>query len=741
MLKDCDWSLDRDYKTGSENEPLQFYLDGLANSSEFSLLLGYFSSSAINFLSVGFATFISKGGNMKMVINHLLSSKDKEAIVKANEENTNKIFDLTDIVSLERVLDEYDTHFFECLTYLISEKRIEIKIIKPKYGRGIAHYKSGVFSDGQDSVGYKASCNFTLYGLSENLEELEAFLSWENGRSNKLIKNQLKTIDNYFAEKNEDVEYVPVNGIEVVLKDRFGKKDINELLVQEEQLLHKKMRLISNPKLKKTIAGLLNNIKIIKNTPRFPYSEGPREYQNEAYQNWVRNNYSGVFAMATGTGKTITSLNCVLNEFQITKLYKVIILVPTLVLVEQWKNEALNFNFTNIITVSSKNPSWRQKLSDLKTKDLFDISTSYIIIATYKSFTSDKFQDFIKDLSADEILIADEAHNIGAGNVKSKLAQLKIKKKIGLSATPKRAYDPEGTKEIEDFFNDAEPFTYNFSMEKAIDDGILCQYYYFPKLVSLQDDEMKEYNDISLRIARLFQKAERDQNIKKQFEMLLIKRKSIIHKAKNKFDAFKEIVNELNKSETGLKYTLVYAPEGYHSDDNFIDEEFPEVEDDSRIIDFYSNIVRSISPDTHVAQYISESDGKESLLENFENGKIDVLLSMKCLDEGVDIPRAEQAIFCSSTGNPRQFIQRRGRILRTHSNKNFAKVHDLIVIPLVEYGSKNFESEKKIVEKELERVVHFAYMAINKYEALEGLRRICEYYGLNLDTIHLKLKN
>ena len=323
MLKDCDWSLDRDYKTGSENEPLQFYLDGLANSSEFSLLLGYFSSSAINFLSVGFATFISKGGNMRMVINHLLSSKDKEAIVKANEEDINKVFDLTDIVSLERVLDEYGTHFFECLTYLISEKRIEIKIIKPKYGRGIAHYKSGVFSDGKDSVGYKASCNFTLYGLSENLEELEAFLSWENGRSNKLIKNQLKTIDNYFAEKNEDVEYVPVNEIEVVLKDRFGGKDIKELLVQEEKLIKNKKSLMTNPKLKKTIAGLLNNIKTIKNTPRFPYSEGPREYQNEAYQNWVRNNYSGVFAMATGTGKTITALNCVLNEFQNTKLYKV----------------------------------------------------------------------------------------------------------------------------------------------------------------------------------------------------------------------------------------------------------------------------------------------------------------------------------------------------------------------------------------------------------------------------------
>jgi len=305
MLKDCDWSLDRDYKTGSENEPLQFYMDGLANSNEFHLLLGYFSSAAINLLSVGFATFISKGGIMKMVINHLLSEKDKEAIQKAeNLENTNKVFDLTDVVSLGRVLDDYDTHFFECLAYLIAEKRIEIKVIKPKNGKGIAHYKSGVFCDGSDSVGYQASCNFTLYGLSENLEQLEAFLSWENGRSNKLIKKQQKLIDGYFTESDDDVEYISVEDIEVVLIDRFGKKDINELLVQEEHLLKKKQNLISNPKLKKTISKLFEDIETIRRTPRFPYSQGPREYQNIAYQNWVQNNYMGIFAMATGTGKT-----------------------------------------------------------------------------------------------------------------------------------------------------------------------------------------------------------------------------------------------------------------------------------------------------------------------------------------------------------------------------------------------------------------------------------------------------
>src|SRR5690606_596986 len=192
MLRDCEWSIDRDYKTGSENEPMQFYLEGLANSSEFHLLLGYFSSAAINLLSVGFATFISKGGKTRMVINHLLSEKDKEVVEKGLNENTSKVFDLTDIVTLGRILDEYDTHFFECLAYLIAKKRIEIKVVKPKNSGGIAHYKSGVFSDGENSIGYKASCNFTLNGLSENLEELEAFLSWENGRSNKLIKKQMK---------------------------------------------------------------------------------------------------------------------------------------------------------------------------------------------------------------------------------------------------------------------------------------------------------------------------------------------------------------------------------------------------------------------------------------------------------------------------------------------------------------------------------------------------------------------
>lgn len=301
-----------------------------------------------------------------MVINHLLSEKDKDVLLRADQANVSRVFDLTDVVALGRALDEYDTHFFECLAYLISEKRIEIKVIKPKNGKGIAHYKSGVFSDGVDSIAYKASCNFTLFGLSENLEELEAFLSWENGRSNKLISKQLWQIDDYFTEKDQDVEYIPVSDVEVVLKDRFGKKDINELLVQEEQLLQKKMSLISHPTLKKTIAKLFHDIELIRKTPRFPYSEGPREYQINAYDNWVANNFKGMFAMATGTGKTITALNCLLNEYQKTKTYRAIITVPTTALVDQWKKECSKFNFKNVIAVSSKE-NWDSDLAFFNT--------------------------------------------------------------------------------------------------------------------------------------------------------------------------------------------------------------------------------------------------------------------------------------------------------------------------------------------------------------------------------------
>lgn len=731
MLKDCDWSIDRDYKSGTENEPMQFYLEGLANSSEFQLLLGYFSSAAINLLSVGFATFISKGGKMKMVINHLLSKKDKEAIKKSeNFDSSNKVFDLYDVVSLGKILDDYDTHFFECLAYLIAEKRIEIKVIKPKDGKGIAHYKSGVFCDGEDYVGYKASCNFTLFGLSENLEELEAFLSWENGRSNKLIKKQLKVIDNYFIEKDDDVEYLSADEIEVAIRDKFRKKDIDELIVQEEELIKKKMSLIKNRKLKETIIKLHDEIDKIRRNPKFPNNGKPRDYQIAAYESWLRNGSKGIFAMATGTGKTITSLNCLLSEFQRYKTYKAIILVPTTALLEQWKKECLKFNFRNIITISSKE-NWGDNLAFFNTATKL-IDTSFIVIVTYASLGKPKFQSHFKQLPKDTLFIADEVHNLGSQGILKLLPGIHLEKRIGLSATPYRKFDEGGNEAIENFFNDKSPYVVSFSMKQALDLGWLSQYTYYPHLVSLNEEELKEYIKISRQLLMHIDPKTHVYKKSTFVDMLLLARKRIIHKAINKIAAFKEILISEFASKGNLKYTLVYVPEGLEPDYSKTDID-TDTEDDISLINEYTKAVRATDDSLMVRQYTANSKNREQILKEYEEGKVHVLTSMKCLDEGVDVPRSELAIFCSSTGNPRQFIQRRGRVLRIHNDKVHAVIHDLVVVPEIRIEESNYDMERNLVIKEIERVVDFSNLAMNKMDTYESLKKVLNYYNINLN--------
>jgi superfamily II DNA or RNA helicase len=734
MLRNCSWSQDRSYKTGSENEPFQFYLDGLANSSTFNLLLGYFSSSAISLLSIGFATFISKGGKMKMVINHLLSDTDREILCKVEDNSFDiPVFDLADIVSLRRTLDEYNKHFFECLAFLIAEKRIEIKVIKPKNGKGIAHYKSGVFSDGIDHVGYMASCNFTLYGLSENLERLEAFLSWEDKRSSNFIQQQLVTIDNYFNEVDIDVEYLATNDIEFVIKEQFGNKDINELLVQEEVLLEKKAMFYSNPRLKKTISNLNKEIHAIKNEPRFPYSEGAREYQINAYKNWVANNFKGLFAMATGTGKTITSLNCLLKEYQKLKIYRAIIIVPTTALVDQWKKECAKFNFKNIIAVSSRE-NWNNDLAFFNTASRL-INTSYIVIVTYASLPKLKFQSYFKQLPNDTVLIADETHNLGSKGLLKLLPTIHLDKRIGLSATPHRKFDEIGNQIIQDFFNDRPPYVVSFSMEEALNIGWLCEYTYYPHIVKLNDLELDKYKELSIQLLRmgLFDNETGIFKSTPEIEMKLLERKRIIHKAANKLGLFKQILRNEYEKRQNLKYTLVYVPEGNEA--NYEEIDFSsETDFEKSLINEYTRAVSDTDQSIMVKQFTAETNNREEVLKKFKDGNIHVLTSMKCLDEGVDVPRSELAIFCASTGNPRQFIQRRGRVLRVHKDKSHATIHDLVVVPEVSDES-TFEMEKGLVKKELERVVDFSNLALNKTYTYNTLKNILQYYNLDFNDL------
>ena len=743
MLKDVQWSEDGTYAPQGEHKPIEFFNNALKNSYLFDLELGYFNSAAINVLSFAFATFIRNGGIMRMAINHIVTEKDKHAIQAGEQGNVEPPLDITNIEELTKVLDEYGEHFFRCLAYLIQEHRILIKIIRPKGTNGLAHTKRGMFSDGDTIVSFSGSANFTLGGFINNREEITlSFSTSPDPLIQKRIANRKDDFNKLISGLDESVEYLSTADLESALSERYGKQEIEDLLDVEKKLKEYKKEHADNS------AIIFDEIDgSFRGKPCFPYGN-PRNYQQQACIKWKNNKQKGLFAMATGTGKTLTSLNCLLRIYKVYGYYKAVILVPTITLVNQWEQECKRFLFSQIVKISSKNRLWRQELDALKAKETFNLSgiePSYIIISTYASFARENvFYDlmsFPSKAMKQTLLIADEAHNMGAGRILDRLDGIKYLRRIGLSATPERQFDEKGNRALLEFFgcrNDE--YTFEFSMQEAIEKGYLCRYEYYPHLVQLTDNEMNEYLRISQQLYKFFNHEDGGFPASSSDDIcmrLLLKRKRVIHKAANKEDIFRTIVKQRYKEKGDLKYTLVYVPEGNHPDDYEADRfiEAESVLDDNeadRIIDTYTEIVRNISPTTTVKKFTSGIKERNSVLEDFASGRLEVLTSMKCLDEGVDVPRSELAIFCASTGNPRQFIQRRGRILRNHPDKHKAVIHDLVVAPVVSSSDECFAMEQSLLRNELKRVRDFATMSENADFAYTELEEVLSYYGLSL---------
>ena len=736
MLREVEWPNSGVYRSGTQKEAVEFYVDAFQQSNRLDLLLGYFSTTAIKLLSVGIASFIAKGGSMRIVINHVLTQKDKDLI--SGDVYSAKQIDLTDVSKLSSALSSYDSHFYECLAYLIREGRIEFTVIAPSDGAGIAHYKSGCFyDDSGDSVYFKGSCNFSFNALINNLEEIDITRSWVNDGLEK-VQSQIEYFELILMDKLDVVKTIDASNIEVAIQEQFGNKDINDLLESEirlqEDVINEYAVINSSSRQEKAINKIKEKSEVILSTPRFPYPSGPFPYQSDAYENWLKNDYQGMFAMATGTGKTVTSLNCLLNEWRKSGVYRALILVPTIALVNQWKEECNDFNFRNVSTVSSKS-KWESDLKDVLMLSSFS-DNSFIVISTYASFVSKRFKQLMDMFPEDVLLIADEAHNVGASQIIKEFKKLKIRRRIGLSATPERIYDDESNSEINKIFNDSHPYIVSFTMEEALKRGSLCSYKYFPVLVELTDSEYSKYFDISLQIARIF--AAENGNVKENEELkkLLMIRSSIINKAANKLPAFKKIIADIYSENGKLEYMLVYAPEGSLPEE--LQEVFEDNSEDLKIIDEFTRAIRDVAPEIYVSQYTSNSKNRPSMLEQYSTGDINVLTSMKCLDEGVDVPRSEFAIFCSSTGNPRQFIQRRGRVLRKHPDKTMATIYDLVVVPHIhEYEDDEeftlFNSvNRKLLKKELKRVYDFSSLALNSTYTEDTLQKHLDYFELKL---------
>ncbi len=444
-----------------------------------------------------------------------------------------------------------------------------------------------------------------------------------------------------------------------------------------------------------------------------------RGYQHEAVQAWVNNSGQGILNMATGTGKTITSLLAAshLASLQDDSL-ALIVAAPYQHLVDQWKADLNDFAASPILAYESRT-TWTDSLTAQITEYNSGVRDLLTVITTHKTFSSGHFQDIIDRLNgARTMLIADEVHHMGAPHLRSSLTQ-NIRARLGLSATPQRWYDDEGTKALTEYFSNGVVFEYG--LEEAIKNGYLAEYYYVPHVVELTEEEQEEYLALSRSIGKRLASAsgdigDADSQEDETLKQLLFKRARLVGSAENKIPLLKQLL-----IETGLEdihHTLVYSGDGTIAGGS--DETVRQLE---AITDLLGN---DLGLKIHQFTYEENQQKRERLLNEFEVGELQALVAIRCLDEGVDVPATQTAFILASSSNPRQFIQRRGRILRTHPGKDHAIIHDFIVAPptKVRKSGENsiFSLERNLVQKELQRVSTFAESARNHPDArLRGI--------------------
>jgi superfamily II DNA or RNA helicase len=440
-----------------------------------------------------------------------------------------------------------------------------------------------------------------------------------------------------------------------------------------------------------------------------------RDYQKDAIRKWFTANGRGVFQMATGTGKTLTALAAVAKMAEIYERQRkpllAVVVAPQLDLVDQWKGEAERFGVQPLCCYDSAR-SWTEAASAL-TIGLAARTTGFgMLITTNATLMREPFRELLARHNVPFVFVADEAHNLGAASSLAALPE-SAGHRMALTATPERWFDPAGTQALVEYFGDP---VIELGLADAIRMGALCEYDYYPVPVRLTEHESQLYSELSQRIGRLFAMGAEpegaDDDGGTQLARLLQRRAQLLAHAHGKLDALRDQL----LPRAGDRWQLIYCAEGTPPQGG------------ARQID---EVQRMVGADLKIPShpYTSEEsrDDRQSILSRFKRGDLRALVAMRCLDEGVDVPDARRAFILASTTNPRQFIQRRGRILRRSPEKSVAEIVDFIAVP---DGHVDMELERRLLRRELARFADFAATARNAGEALATMRPIRETYAL-----------
>lgn len=655
--------------TGYQDPLEDFFVPLLKNCTNYDVAIGYFTSSWLRDAAEGIATFALQGGTSRWVISHKLSKEDADVILSPNfssaeiEEN---------LLGLIKNIEENPR---QELCALISCGIIKFKISIPKSnGINMFHAKFGVAADTQgNKVAFSGSYNLTGAAKS-NWEHINIF------RTNQFHdKERVTELNDRFNRLWSDTDPLfmtiePSHEFLERIKDAAGSK------IDEFKALNKKTIVL-------------------------------RDYQKIAVQEWGKNMGRGIYAMATGSGKTITALTTIktlLEKFKEKKMPLVIVIVlPLKHLLDQWFKESLDFGFQPIKCYESSD-TWRKKFAERMGLLTSTGNGHFMPMVTNATFGSEHFQNEMRKIEIPMMFVADEAHNMGSAKAIKNLPE-NANFRLGLSATLERHNDSAGTNSLLDYFGG---IVYEFTLEEAISNGFLTPYKYHPHLCLMTHDEYEEYLELTEEIKNEYKKGEQSETESKEYARLQGKRADLISGVESKLIILKDLLNTAVKSSSVSK-SLIYCGSR-------------KGEDDRRHIERTVKTIGDMGIKIRKFTARESMDERKTILDLFSKGELEVIAAIKCLDEGVDIPATRTAYILASTTNPREHVQRRGRVLRKSEGKEYAIIHDFLVAP-----PSDFSDEHSMLSKELTRAKEFSELAVNKEHVITVLQELADDNGVS----------
>jgi DNA phosphorothioation system restriction enzyme len=666
----------------------------LATSVRYKRAVGFFSSSVFSVCSADFINYFRKGLHLEIICSHLFSTIDIRAITQAIY-NRPEVCARGDLEYHSKQILKNPLNCANFFSWLIATGRVKIRIAirETKYSKSIFHEKIGFFEDIKGNfIATSGSANETKSGYLVNFERFEIFSSlaaYEDRRKARIIKRHFKEL-----WENSTSGLTVYDLYEVVKLELLQPNDLQSNNNNEKENMNREYATNTPPEVLIPPAGL----KL-------------RPHQELAISAWAKAGGSGILEMATGSGKTITALSL------ISKLYEqsgsglaIIVVAPFIHLVDQWNNEAKKFGLNPIRCAVSKT-KWYEEFSSAIYSFNSGKRPLLSIMTTGATLSSNSFQELLRRIKKTIFFVVDEVHNFES-DLKIESFPSRAQFRLGLSAT----IDPENVTNISDYFGKT---VYEYTLKDALEDRILVPYRYFPIPISLNATELEQYTELSILIGRYIHGNE---ELSIAAKSILIRRARLLSAAEAKIPTLRKLL-ESNKEDSHI---LVYCGDGtvQGTDDDINVRQIEEV-------------VRVIGKELRMrcASYTARTppEKRTSLLNDFAAGKIQVLVAIRCLDEGVDVPATRTAYILASSSNPRQFIQRRGRVLRQFPGKTRAEIYDFLVCPSPEDApeyTKEYSIMRNLLKRELKRAEEFANLAENGPVAIAKLLELRKYYRL-----------